>query len=85
MNPAPSMPKYASHRGQWLPRSSLPDRSSGPTTNSVTKVAEMAISVISALRPLPKSMLRPNAVSNWSLILVVWKKKGRLSVVGATS
>ena len=56
------MPKYASQRGQRLPRSSLPDSTSGPTTNSATKVTEIAISVISALRPLPKSMLRPNAV-----------------------
>ena len=56
------MPKYASQRGQWLPRSSLPESSSGPTTNSVTNVTEIAISVISALRPLPKSMLRPKAV-----------------------
>ena len=62
MKPAPSIPKYASHRGHSLPRTSFPVSRSGPTTNSVTKVAEMAISVISALSPLPKSMLRPNAV-----------------------
>ena len=42
----------------------------------------MAISVISALRPLPNSMMRPNATCIWSRSRVVWKKNGRSSVVG---
>ena len=44
----------------------LPRRpaTSGPMTNSTTSAAEMPISVISALRPLPNSIDRPNATWN---------------------
>ena len=53
--------------------------------NSSTSAAEIPMSVSSALRPLPKSIDRPNATSNWFASLVVWKKKGRSSVVALTS
>ena len=45
----------------------------------------MPISVMRALRPLPKSIDRPNATPAWSFSFVVWKKKGRSSVVGVIS
>ena len=45
----------------------------------------MPISVISALSPLPKSIVLPKATPTWSFSLVVWKKNGRSSVVGVMS
>ena len=70
MNPAPSAPKYVSQPAQPAPGRS-PPISSGPMTNNTTSPAEMAISVINALRPLPNSMLRPNATCIWSRSRVV--------------
>ena len=40
-------------------------------TNRITSIAEMAISVINALKPLPNNMLRPNATCIWSRSRVV--------------
>ncbi len=45
----------------------------------------MPMSVMRALRPFPKSIERPKATLSWSWSLVVWKKKGRSSVVGVMS
>ncbi|MNC90456.1 hypothetical protein D3C83_65570 [compost metagenome] len=52
---------------------------------ATTSAAEMPNRVSRALRPLPNSMARPNATWNWLASRVVWKKNGRLSVVGRMS
>ena len=66
-------------------RGTRPLTSSGPTMKSTTSSAEIAISVISALSPLPNNIDRPNATSSWLRSRVVWKKNGRSSVVGEMS
>ena len=70
MKPAPSAPKYPSHASH--PAGRLPAATaSGPRTKSTTSAPEMPISVSSALRPLPNSIERPKATSNWSASFVV--------------
>ena len=67
------------------PRSPPRRPAAGRRRTATTSAAEMPISVSSALRPLPNSIDRPNATSNWSASFVVWKKNGRSSVVGRMS